>query len=223
MKSNFVSMASHEFRSPLSTILSSVSLLEFYKTTEAQDKRDKHVHRIKSAVNEMIATLEEFLSLEKIEEGKAQVKKEVFSIKKSAEQEQAKFQSHLKPGQTIEYQHRGKEEVCLDEVFLNHILTNLISNAIKYSPQDSMIILHTIVDDAKSTITIKDHGIGMSHEDQQHLFERFFRASNTGNIKGTGLGLHIVKRYIDLMGGSINVKSEINKGTEFTVVFESVI
>lgn len=220
MKSNFVSMASHEFRTPLSTILSSVSLLEFYKTSETQEKRDKHIHRIKSAVNEMVSTLEEFLSLEKIEEGKAQVKNEKFNLKDLAEQVHTKFQTDLKPGQIIEHRHDGQEEVNLDEGFINHILTNLVSNAIKYSPPDGHIYFQTVVDGKTVVLMVKDNGIGISKEDQQYLFERFFRASNTGNIKGTGLGLHIVKRYIDLLGGKIDFKSEINKGTEFIVTID---
>jgi signal transduction histidine kinase len=217
IKSNFVSMASHEFRTPLSTILSSVSLMEFYKTTETQDKRDKHIHRIKSAVNEMVATLEEFLSLEKIEEGKVSVKNETFNIRQLAENIRSKFNAELKNNQTIEYLHTGAEHVCLDEGFLNHILSNLLSNAIKYSPENSSILFDTSIENTTTTLRVKDSGIGISPEDQKHLFERFFRASNTGSIKGTGLGLHIVKRYVELLGGTINVKSAINEGTEFTV------
>jgi len=212
-------MASHEFRTPLSTILSSVSLMEFYKTTETQDKRDKHIHRIKAAVNEMVATLEEFLSLEKIEEGKAQVKNERFNIRQMAESILLKFNPDLKTGQTIEYGHTGNEDICLDGNYLNHILTNLLSNAIKYSPENSSILFVTKVENATITLSVKDNGIGISSEDQKHLFERFFRASNTGGIKGTGLGLHIVKRYIELLGGTISVRSAINEGTEFTVKF----
>jgi PAS domain S-box-containing protein len=219
MKSNFVSMASHEFRTRLSTILSSVSLMEFYKTTETQDKRDKHIARINSAVNEMVATLEEFLSLEKIEEGKAQVKNEIFNIRQLAENIRLKFSTDLKTGQVIEYRHNGIEDICLDEGYLNHILTNLLSNAIKYSPQNSSIYFSTKVEGSIVALSVKDNGIGISDEDQKHLFERFFRASNTAGIKGTGLGLHIVKRYVELLGGTIHVKSTINKGTEFTVIF----
>lgn len=218
IKSNFVSMASHEFRTPLSTILSSVSLMEFYKTTETQDKRDKHIDRINSAVNEMVATLEEFLSLEKIEEGKAQVRNELFNIKQLAESIRLKFSTDLKTGQVIEYRHKGSEDICLDEGYLDHILTNLLSNAIKYSPPNSFISFSTSVENSTITLSVKDNGIGISAEDQKHLFERFFRASNTGGIKGTGLGLHIVKRYVELLGGTIHVKSAINQGTEFTVI-----
>ena len=218
IKSNFVSMASHEFRTPLSTILSSVSLMEFYTTTETQDKRDKHINRISSAVNDMVVILEEFLSLEKIEEGKAQARNELINIKQLAENIRLKFSADIKTGQVIEYRHNGSEYIYLDEGYLNHILTNLLSNAIKYSPENSMVSFNTRVENSKITLSVKDDGIGISAEDQKHLFERFFRASNTGGIKGTGLGLHIVKRYVELLGGTIHVKSAINQGTEFTVV-----
>ena len=218
IKSNFVSMASHEFRTPLSTILSSVSLMGFYKTTETQDKRDKHINRISSAVNDMVAILEEFLSLEKIEEGKAKAKNELFNIKQLAENIRLKFSGDLKTGQLIEYRHKGSEDVCLDEGFFSHILTNLLSNAIKYSPENSSVLFVTNVENGSVTLRVKDDGIGISLEDQKHLFERFFRASNTGSIKGTGLGLHIVKRYVELLGGTIRVRSVIKQGTEFTVV-----
>jgi PAS domain S-box-containing protein len=176
IKSNFVSMASHEFRTPLSTILSSVSLMEFYKTTETQDKRDKHINRINSAVNEMVAILEEFLSLEKIQEGKALVKNEIFNLRQLAENIRLKFSTDLKTGQVIAYVHEGCEDIYLDKGYLNHILTNLLSNAIKYSPQDSFIYFSTLVEGSTITLNVKDNGIGISDEDQKHLFERFFRA-----------------------------------------------
>jgi PAS domain S-box-containing protein len=222
MKSNFVSMASHEFRTPLSTVLSSVSLLEHYTTTETQNKRDKHIQRIKSSVGEMVAILEEFLSLEKIEEGKVHVKKELFNLKDLSEQLQNKFNPVLKNGQVINYNHNGKEEVLLDASFINHILNNLLSNAVKYSPENTQVIFETSVEENTITLKVKDHGIGISTEDQKHLFERFFRASNTGGIKGTGLGLHIIKRYIDLMRGSIYLESEIGNGTTFTVTLPQI-
>ncbi|MGZ8538388.1 MAG: PAS domain S-box protein, partial [Flavisolibacter sp.] len=168
LKSNFVTLASHEFRTPLSTILSSISLIEKYKTTETQDNRDKHINRIKSALNELVATLEEFLSLEKIEDGKVHVKKEVFNIKELAEQTIGKFNTALKPGQEISYYHSGKEKVCLDSEFVNHILNNFISNSIKYSPESTEIIFETIVNETTTTLKIKDRGIGISTDDQKH-------------------------------------------------------
>lgn len=101
---------------------------------------------------------------------------------------------------------------------INQILNNLLSNAIKYSPEHTRIVFDTLIDDKMINITVQDQGIGISDDDQKHLFERFFRASNSGNIKGTGLGLHIVKRSIDLVGGTIEVDSEIGKGTRFTIL-----
>ena len=218
MKSNFVSIASHEFRTPLSTILSSVSLLEHYRTTETQDKRDKHIGRIYTSVGEMVSILEEFLSLEKIEEGKAEVKRTRFNLKYLVEEVCSKFHTTLKTGQQINCFHEGTEEIVLDRGFTDHILTNLISNAVKYSTEGTRVTVNTFASNETIELRIRDQGIGISTEDQQHLFERFFRASNTGGIKGTGLGLHIVKRYIDLMDGKIFLESKANEGCEFTVV-----
>jgi PAS domain S-box-containing protein len=223
MKSNFVSMASHEFRTPLSTILSSISLLEQYRTTETQDKRDKHIQRIYASVGEMVSILEEFLSLEKMEEGKTEAKRISFNLKELVESVCAKFNNSLKAGQQIDYTHEGAEETLLDKNFTEHILTNLISNAVKYSPSGTKVFINTFVDTDKIQLRIKDFGIGISKEDQRHLFERFFRASNTGGIKGTGLGLHIVKRYIDLMEGTIRVESKADEGSEFTVILPSIV
>lgn len=223
MKSNFVSMASHEFRTPLSTILSSVSLLEQYRTTETQDKRDKHIRRINASVGEMVSILEEFLSLEKIEEGKVEVKRTNFNLKELVENVCSKFNNSLKAGQTINCIHEGAEETALDKNFTDHILTNLISNAVKYSPEGTRVLVNTFVDNEKVQLRIQDQGIGISKEDQQHLFERFFRASNTGEIKGTGLGLHIVKRYVDLIEGTIWVESKADEGSEFTVLMPLII
>ncbi len=217
MKSNFVSLASHEFRTPLSTILSSVSLLEQYRTTETQEKRDKHIQRIKISVRELVATLEEFLSLEKIEEGKVNPIRTAFNLREQVNLLCENFRSVSKSGHVIKYDHQGEEQVSLDRTFIDHIITNLVSNAVKYSPENSVVTITTYADPAKVQLTVKDQGIGISKEDQQHLFERFFRASNTGNIKGTGLGLHIIKRYVELLGGTIAVKSQLNEGAEFMI------
>jgi signal transduction histidine kinase len=217
MKSNFVALASHEFRTPLSSILSSASLLEQYTTTEMQDRRDKHIQRIKSSVGYLVAILEEFLSLERIEEGKVRVQKECFNIKNQVTELIHKFMAGDR-GHQLKYEHQGRETVFLDQAFIEHILTNLISNAIKYSPDHSDIFIFTMADDRMIKLVVKDQGIGISASDQKLLFEKFFRAANTGNIKGTGLGLHIVKRYVDLMEAEISVESDIGKGTSFIIL-----
>jgi signal transduction histidine kinase len=128
-----------------------------------------------------------------------------------------KFNGALRSGQQIDYSHNGKSEINGDGGVINQILSNLLSNAIKYPPEHTRIEFETLTNDKTITIMVQDQGIGISADDQKHLFERFFRASNSGNIKGTGLGLHIVKRSIDLVGGTIEVESEIGKGTRFKI------
>jgi signal transduction histidine kinase len=221
MKSNFVSMASHEFRSPLTTIRSSVSLIEKYVEINDAQKAQKHIQRVKSSVTELLEILEDFLSLEKIEQGKVEIQKEMVNVKEIVGEHCDKLESLLKTGQKIEYNHNGDTDSNTDTRALWHILTNLVSNASKYSPANSSISVSTNLYGPVLTLSVKDSGIGMSSDDQKHLFNRFFRASNAESIKGTGLGLHIVKRYVDLQGGQITVDSELNSGSMFTVTLNS--
>jgi signal transduction histidine kinase len=115
--------------------------------------------------------------------------------------------------------HEGNPLANLDLSLIRNIIINLVSNAIKFSPAQSMIYVNSHIDEAHVTITVKDEGLGIPEEDKKHLFERFFRANNVTNIQGTGLGLHIVSKYVELMGGSITVDSELEKGTLFTLIF----
>ena len=219
MKSRFVSMASHEFRTPLSTILSSVTLLSKYITTEEQTRREKHIDRIKSSVTNLTDILNEFLSLGKIEDGKVEPRWAVFSIQEHVTGLIKQMETICKAGQKIIYKHKGKEQVELDPALLQNVFINLISNAIKFSPEQKPIHVTTTVGDDGLHISIKDEGLGISREDQQHLFERFFRGNNVTNIQGTGLGLHIVSRYIQLMNGTISCESELEAGTTFHIFF----
>ena len=217
LKSNFVSMASHEFRTPLSTILSSAYLIEKYITADEQPKREKHLHRIISSVNMLTDILNDFLSVGKIEEGKIQVKLSEFNIENFIGLIVEEIKDNLKKKQEISYKHEGKSEVVLDPSLLKHIVMNLVSNASKFSPENTCIEMKTSVSDKEFILSIKDHGIGISKVDQQHLAERFFRGANASNIQGTGLGLHIVSKYADLMNGSLSYESELGKGTEFII------
>jgi signal transduction histidine kinase len=213
-------MASHEFRTPLSTILSSVSLIAKYTQTEEQDKRDKHIMRIRSSVNNLTDILNEFLSLGKIEEGKIQQHVSEFNLKEQLQLMIQEIQPILKKGQEIIYEHNGGVHVKMDISLLRNIMINLISNAIKFSSDGASIWADSEMDGSGMlTIRIKDHGLGIPEEDHKHLFERFFRGKNVTNIEGTGLGLHIVSKYIELMGGRIEVESELNQGTTFTLKF----
>jgi PAS domain S-box-containing protein len=219
MKSAFVSMASHEFRTPLSTILSSASLLAKYKLTEDQEKRDRHIQRIKSSVINLNNILNEFLSLGKIEDGKITAHESVFGIKEFVSLQINEMNEILKPGQKVTYSHTGNNEVTLDEVLFKNILINLLSNAIKFSAENKPVFITTNVSDRKLTFSIKDKGMGISKKDQAHLCEIFFRAGNAVNIPGTGLGLHIVAKYVEMMNGTIEIKSELDKGTEIILIF----
>ena len=222
LKSRFVSMASHEFRTPLSTILSSAYLVSKYSTTDDQPKRDKHVHRIVSSVNMLNDTLNDFLSVGKIEEGRIQVRYADFNIEESTRALLNEMQTILKPGQEMDYSHGGTPDVSLDPSLLKHIMMNLLSNAIKFSPENSKIIINTFVGRDGTTLSVRDTGLGISEADKEHLFERFFRGANVTNIQGTGLGLHIVAKYAELMNGTINYKSELGKGTEFILNFKTI-
>ena len=217
LKSNFVTLASHEFRTPLTAVLSSASLLENYASGENKSKVSKHVTRIKASVNLLTSILDEFLSLTKIEEGKVEPKTERLNLKDTLESLCNNLRTFARPGQTISYKHTGEEEIYCDPVLLGNIVNNLVSNAIKYSRENGEILVSSVVN-SNVYLSVKDDGIGISKEDQAHLFERFFRASNARDIQGTGLGLHIMKHYVDKLKGSIEVQSEPGKGSEFKVI-----
>ncbi|MEO7489431.1 MAG: PAS domain-containing sensor histidine kinase [Ferruginibacter sp.] len=219
LKSRFVTMASHEFRTPLSTIFTSLSLIGKYTTTVEQDKRERHILRSKEAVNNMKYMLEDFLSLGKLEEGKIEVHISQFDITQFVETILSGVHNLKKSGQKFIYVHHGKTELAFDQVLLKNIIINLLSNAIKFSPENSAITFNTNVDSDKIYLSVKDEGMGISEDDQQHLFERFFRGKNALNIEGTGLGLAIIAKYLQMLEGTINCKSELNGGTEFIVTF----
>ena len=220
LKSRFVSMASHEFRTPLSTILSSASLMIQYVKEEQQDKREKHFKKIKSSVDILTTILNDFLSLSRLEEGRVDVHSETFEIHAFCAETIDDVKNNLKPEQTLNLHHTNKKlEVHLDKKLLKLILFNLISNASKYSDENTEIRCEIILKQDRLIISITDKGIGIPKEEQYHLFDRFFRASNATAIKGTGLGLHIVKRYAELMGGDISFESHLGKGSTFSVSF----
>lgn len=215
LKSRFVSMASHEFRTPLSTIMGSIDLISRY--CGGEEKVDKHVARIRAKVRELTAMLNEFLSLERIEQGDVQPVPTEFDIVHQCIEQIEELRGLAKPGQSIDYDHDGDERsVFTDRVMLGHVITNLVTNAMKYSPEQKPIRLRTQIRKGMLTIIVSDEGMGIPAEDQQHLFERFFRGSNAMTIQGTGLGLNIVKRYLDLLGGTIDFTSAPGN-TVFTV------
>lgn len=218
LKSKFVSIASHEFRTPLSSVMSSAALIQQYKDKGDLDKVDKHVHRIKSSVNHLTLILNDFLSLGKLEEGKVDINKETINLQTFMHEISEEVKGFLKDGQQVVIE--GENEchpLDSDSRILRNILFNLISNASKYSEPHKTILLSCSTNADKIVFKIRDEGIGIPKEDHKHLFERFFRASNAGNIQGTGLGLNIVKRYVDLLNGNITLESNYGNGTTFIV------
>ncbi|BDS11334.1 PAS domain-containing sensor histidine kinase [Aureispira anguillae] len=218
LKTRFISTASHEFRTPLSSILSSASLIERYTTTETNDKRLKHVNRIKSSIQNLTQILSDFLSLTKLEEGKTEQQKHIFDLSTLIHSIIEEVSVFAKKGQSFDYKHTGEISVIYSNTQnIKNILINLLSNAIKYSASDSKIYISSIIDDKTIKVAVKDEGIGIPLEQQKHLFSRFFRADNATAIQGTGLGLYIVRKYLENLDGDINFVSELNKGTTFTI------
>lgn len=219
MKTRFVSMASHEFRTPLSAILSSLSLIDSYSKEEHQEKRKKHIERIKSSVKNLTAILNDFLLLDKAEQGKLEINKEEFDLVEFAGDIIEELNGILKTGQQIDFKQTGERAIFQDKKILKNVFLNLLSNAIKYSPENK--IIHFTIEIKQKTVfvNIKDEGIGIPEQEQQNLFGKFYRASNVSNIQGTGLGLNIVKRYVELLDGVISFTSKQGLGTTFMIEF----
>lgn len=217
LKSRFVSMASHEFRTPLTTINSSASLINSYLERNDPENIKKHVGRIQSVVGNLNGILSDFLSLGKLEEGRVEINPQPIDLPEIVREIIAETRHLLKPGQDFEYTHLGGTVARLDKNLFNNILINFLSNAVKYSPEGHTITVRTQIENGLTELRVTDHGIGIAEADQQKLFGRFFRASNVGDIKGTGLGLHIVRRHAELMGGQVGCDSRLGEGSTFWV------
>jgi PAS domain S-box-containing protein len=217
LKSRFVSMASHEFRTPLTAVLTSATLIGKYPGGDQQSQRLRHLERINTSVNHLNAILEEFLSVGRIEEGKVETHPAIFDLTALLTETLADVQSLRKPGQTIVRQVACPDPFRLDSSLLRKILVNLLSNALKYSGENSTVTVQAACHDNQLTISVADQGVGISPEDQAHLFERFFRARSVSTVPGTGLGLYIIARYLELMGGTIELQSALGQGTTVTV------
>ncbi|MCB9189866.1 MAG: PAS domain-containing sensor histidine kinase [Flavobacteriales bacterium] len=218
MKSRFVSMASHEFRTPLSAILSSSSLIEKYDKTEQQENRLKHTSRIKSSVGNLTDILNDFLSFEKLNENKVEVSHEKLNMCELVQYAVEELESHRKNNQRIEFIKGEKPCVIYsDAKILKNVLLNLLSNGLKYSGNEGVVNVDFEISNGTLFLSVADNGIGIPDKDQKHLFERFHRAENVSNIQGTGLGLNIVKKYTELLGGKISFESELDKGTTFYI------
>ena len=220
LKRRFLAVAAHDFRTPLNTITLAADLVEQHYDNLSRQDIFNQLTAIKTAATYMTAIINDFLTVEKIEQGKAEPEAADFDLKDFTQSVVAAMKQQTKEWQDIKYQHSGaSSQVMLNRNMLQHCLTNLISNAIKYSNVADHIEVGTEIVGDMCVIWVKDYGIGIPKKEIEKLFEPFYRASNASNIEGTGLGLNIVKRYTELMGGSVDVKSDKKKGTIFTLAF----
>lgn len=219
MKTKFISIASHEFRTPLSTILSSLSLMEKYNELNDVEKRNKHNERIKKSIKNLTEILNDILSVNKIEEGKVIINPETFNLNNFVNDLILDLHGLLKPGQKLNLIASDIDEITVyqDPKLIRHILINLLTNAIKFSGEDSPIDIIINMDDSDVLFSVKDYGLGIPKADHKKLFTRFFRSSNVENIQGTGLGLSIVLQYVNYLKGTIKFSSEVGKGSIFNV------
>lgn len=218
LKSRFVSMASHEFRTPLSTIMGSADLIARWSEQGDHEKVMRHVDRIRNKVRDLTSILNDFLSFERIGQGDVSAQPEELDIVHLCIGLVEELRGGAKAGQAVQYDHTTEDRnIILDRNMLLNALTNLMTNAIKYSPENSPITLRTGIANDILTASVIDHGIGIPADDQVHLFEPFFRAQNVLTTQGTGLGLHLVKRYMDLMRGEVKYTTTPGQGSTFTI------
>lgn len=218
LKTKFLSLASHEFRTPLSGILTSATLIDKYVQNNTKEKATKHIEVIKLMVHHLNSILQDFMTLELINKGAIDYQFKSMNIVELIKKIKIESISILKKNQKIKYiSHNSNKEIFNDAKIISIIITNLIYNAIKYSPEQSTIEIESKIKDNALNIWIKDKGIGIPLEDQKHIFEQFFRAKNAMEIQGTGIGLNIVKGHVDGLGGNISFHSVENVGTTFFV------
>lgn len=220
LKSSFVSMASHEFRTPMTTIRTSVELLQEFDRDLTDQKRNDYFERIKVAIKQITHLLDEILLLGSGEAGGLRYQPEPLDLEKFCADLTENLHFSHSQSYTITAECQGDcSNAVMDAALLWHVLTNLLSNAIKYSPIGGSVHLSLLCQSSTVTFRVQDYGIGIPAKDQCHLFKTFYRCSNVGKIQGTGLGLAIVKKCVELHRGDIQVKSELGKGTVFTIMF----
>lgn len=218
LKTKFLSLVSHEFKTPLSGILTSATLAQKYTETEQQDKREKHIKTIQSKVKYLNNILNDFLSIERLESGNATYKFDTFPLSKVTNEVIYNSNMLLKEGQRINYPENIDEiTLVFDEKILELSLTNLINNAIKYSPEYTMIDVFVTTENDFLKIKVVDEGIGIPQEEQKYIFNQYFRAENALLNEGTGIGLNIVKSHLESLGGTVDFESEENVGSAFTI------
>lgn len=218
LKSRFVTMVSHEFRTPLGIIMSAIELMRHYDDRLPQTKREELQQDIFGATRLMAGLMEQVLVLGRVEAGKLSCKTAPCDLDSLAAKLTDECLSATNRKCPVIWRAAGDlADARADEGLLRHIFSNLIHNAVKYSPEGSSVEFTARRDGSDAVFQVIDHGIGIPDADRARLFEAFHRGSNVGEIPGTGLGLVIVKRCVELHGGSLEIGSVVGKGTTFTV------
>lgn len=215
MKSSLISMASHEFRTPLTIIMSSTVLIKQLQEKNRLCDTEKHFNKIDTSINRITSILNDFLAIDRVEENKVKLQLIEFNIEELLYDCIEELNILESEGQTVEYSHERESLILHDKPVLHNILSKLISNALKYS--EKTVFVHSSVTNDQLYISIKDQGRGIPEDDIETIYEKFHRASNVGTVQGTDLGLNIVKKYADLLNGTISFTSELNVGTEFII------
>lgn len=220
LKSRFVAMASHEFRTPLSTILSSTNLImKYLEHPQGREKIIKHGQKVMTSVKNLTGILNDFLSIDKLDEGKLELKPIKFDLCQMVVNMSESVEDSLKEGQEFQLILPSEQWVYQDPNIFRNILLNLFTNAIKYSHEHQEIVVRIWQHKNRVVLEVQDEGIGIPEEEQSQLFQRFFRAKNAFNLQGTGLGLNIVQKYVSLINGKISFLSKEQEGTTFTINF----
>ena len=217
LKSYIVSLASHEFRTPLAALLSSSELLELFLTRGQNDLALKQIQKIKSSISTLVFIMDEFLTVDRLDTNIHSINKQDFNLRELCEDIIINF--NISHGKTnlINFEQNGPEIFNGDLEMIKIIIQNLVSNALKFSIKNDAVYLFIEISDKKLTIKVADTGLGIPEVEHKNVYASFFRAQNTKFIQGTGLGLAIVKQYIDLLKGVIEFNSAENVGTTFTV------
>jgi signal transduction histidine kinase len=219
LKSRFVSMVSHEFRTPLATILSSTEYIETYGHEVPYPKKQKHFKRIQGAVSNMTRLLEDVLIIGKNESAQLEFSPSLIDIEQFCKELVDEVETNTGERHSVIFNPSGQDtKILVDEKLLRVAISNLLTNAIKYSPNGGTIHFDMICETENALFRVRDTGIGIPEKDQQRLFESFHRASNVSNIAGTGLGLYITKMAVELHDGIISFESQPNVGTTFTII-----
>ena len=223
LKTKFIALASHEFKTPLSAILSSTELIVKYADLNSISKRNEHVNKIKSMIHHLNGILDNLLTLENIESGNIKTRFSSFTFHELVKDIFQNTNPLLKKNQSIKFKNSCEEKIYHDQHIIKIILTNLLHNAIKYSKDNGHITVEIKCNSNNIYFNVKDDGIGIPEDEQNLIFNRFFRAKNALYFPGTGVGLNIVKGYVNSLNGTISFQSTINEGTVFSIQLPKIM